>query len=268
MVDALRTGEPLSVEFVNRRRDGTVFPVRISATSESVSGPNRIIPSIEDIIVEKSRRSEEDIAEERHRIAREIHDGLAQDLASMNLKVSVWHDLVDNDPAQMHAELDRLQKLLGEKIRDVRRAIFALRPVALDELGFYPALRRFTSDFGEQNQLHVDLRISGPQDRLPPPLEPVVFRTVQEALNNVSKHAQARTVWIELDLEQADTATLRVRDDGVGFDPTILDQSVEAGHLGVKQMRQRVESQGGTFLLQSRPGRGTEIQVVLPLSGA
>jgi PAS domain S-box-containing protein len=262
---ALRAGETVTWESISQRRDGSVFPVRISASPQAAPNVSQIILTIEDITVEKARRSEEEaIAEERRRIAREIHDGLAQALASLRLRADVWRTLVDRDPSKLHAELDRLQEILGEGIREVRRSIFALRPVALEELGFYPALQRFIEGFGEQNQLRVDLRILGPQDRLPAPLEPVLFRIVQEALNNVSKHAQAGTVSIKLDLESASEVALQVRDDGVGFDLALLDQAVRNERLGLKHMRERVENLQGTFSLHSQPGKGTEIQMMIP----
>jgi PAS domain S-box-containing protein len=268
MMKTLSAGENLTVESTGLRRDGTAFPVRVSATGEPGHDLKRSILAIEDITAEKDRRSEEEaIVEERQRIAREIHDGLAQDLAGLRFEVGLWHKLVDEDPARMHAELDNLQELLSQNIREVRRSIFALRPVALDELGFYPALHQFISEFGEQNQLHVDLRIVGPPERLPAFLEPVLFRIIQESLNNVGKHAQASMVWIELGLESPDAVTLTVRDDGVGLDPAILDQIVQRGHLGLKQMRERVENLRGAFELRSQPGSGAEIHVVLPLTG-
>jgi len=267
MVDALKVGSTITQESVSVRRDGSVFPVRIRAASETVSELGRIIVTMEDITAEKNRRSEEEaIAEERRRIAREIHDGLAQDLASLRFKVRLWHDMVDRDPTQMHDELDRLREFLGEKIHGVRRSIFALRPVALEELGFYPALRQFVRDFGEQNQLYVDLRVPTPERRLPPALEPVVFRIIQEALNNVGKHAQASMARVELAVEPPDSVTLRVRDDGVGFDPETVNHAVRYGHLGLTQMRERVEELEGTFVLQSQAGQGTQIDVILPLS--
>jgi PAS domain S-box-containing protein len=274
MMDTLNVRETATMESTGLRRDGTEFPIRVSATGLALSrvegklgpGLKQAILAIEDITVEKERRSEEEaIAEERRRIAREIHDGLAQDLAGLKFRVGMWHELVDDDPAQMHAELDSLQGLLSKNIREVRRSIFALRPVALDNLGFYPALREFITEFGEQNQVHIDLRIEGPPERLPAFLEPVLFRIVQESLNNVSKHAQAQVAWIVLDLASADIVSLSVRDDGVGFDPAHLEQFVQRGHLGLKQMRERVERRKGTFEIRSQPGSGTEIRAVLPL---
>jgi PAS domain S-box-containing protein len=268
MINMLSAGETLTVESTGLRNDGMAFPIRVSATGEAGHGLKHVILAIEDITAEKGRRSEgEAIAEERRRIAREIHDGLAQNLAGLRFEVGRWHKLVDEDPAQMHTELDSLQELLSQNIREVRRSIFALRPVALDEMGFYPTLQQFIGEFGEQNQLYVDLHVAGPQERLPAFLEPVLFRIIQEALNNVGKHAQASGVWIELNLESPEAVALRVRDDGVGFDPAILDQLFQRGHLGLKQMRERVENLKGAFDLHSQPGSGTEIHVVLPLTG-
>jgi len=267
LLDGLRAGETVTVESTHRRRDGSEFPVRVSAARQRASrrGQTAIV-IVEDITAERAWRSEEEaIAEERRRIAHEIHDGLAQDLVSLRMRARLWHRLVDESPQQMHAEIDALRDLLSDDIREVRRAIFALRPVALDEAGFYPTLRQFAADFAAQNQVHVDLQVKGEEVHLPPFLEAVLFRIVQEALNNVARHAQASTVWIELNLEEAGVVQLTVRDDGVGFDPAVLEQTARSGHLGLKQMRERVAGLKGTFALHSEPGHGTEIRVGLPV---
>jgi PAS domain S-box-containing protein len=264
LVRALGAGEAVTLESNHVRRDGSSFPVRISAAPDSSSDPSRVILAVEDITAERHRRSEEEaIAEERRRIAREIHDGLAQNLASLRLKASLWHAIIDQNPAQMHKEVDAMREFLRDQIREVRRSIFALRPVALDELGFHAALCQFVDDFGQQNQVHTSLDVRGPEDHLPSHLEPVAFRIIQEALNNVGKHAQATSVWIELDLRATETLTLKVRDDGRGFDLAVLSQAVQLGHLGLQQMRERVAELGGTLSVQSQAGEGTEIQVVL-----
>jgi PAS domain S-box-containing protein len=263
--EVLGTGEIVTLEAISQRRDGATFPARIIVSSETPSSLKRVIVTVQDITIEKSRRSEEEaIAEERRRIAREIHDGLAQDLAFLRLRARLWHNLIDQDPTQMHVELDELRAFLSEKIRDVRRSIFALRPVALDELGFFPALRQFANDFGEQNQVQVTIHISGSESRLPVSLEPVLFRIIQEALHNVGKHAQASMASVELHIKEANAVTLTVRDDGVGFDPTILDQAAHRGHLGLTQMRERVEALEGTLTLQSQARKGVQIRVTLP----
>lgn len=268
MVNALNPGETLTVESTGLRANGMTFPIRVSATGEAGHGLRHAILAVEDITAEKGRRSEEEaIIEERRRIARDIHDGLAQDLAGLRFEVELWHQLVDKEPKKMHTELNKLQKLLSKNIREVRRSIFALRPVALEKLGFYPALHQFVEEYAEQNQLHVDLHIEGRQERLPASLEPVLFRIIQEALNNISKHAQANAVWIALNLESSESVKLSVRDNGVGFNPASLSQLFKRGHLGLRQMQERIVNLNGTFELNTKPGKGTEIAVTVPLLG-
>jgi PAS domain S-box-containing protein len=214
----------------------------------------------------KEHRSvEEAIAEERRRIAQEIHDGLIQNLAGLRFRSRHWHRLIETDPAQMHAELDQIQEIVSASIDEMRRSILALRPVVLDEQGFFPALRQLISDFCEHRQLCVDLQVSGPEVGLPSSCELTLFRIIQEALSNVDKHARASTVDIVLDLETVNVVVLTVRDDGQGFDPAALDQAAQHGHLGLRQMRERVENANGTVIVHSEPCRGTEIRVTLPL---
>jgi PAS domain S-box-containing protein len=263
--DSITPGSAVTLESVHRRRDGSRFPVRISAAPSSGPGGTHVILTVEDMTIEQSRRTEEQaIAEERRRIAREIHDGLAQNLASLRLQARLWHNLIDDDPERMHTEVENMRVLLREQIRDVRRSIFALRPLALDELGFTLALQQFVQDFGQQNQLHIDLQIHGESEHLPSLLEPVLFRIVQEALNNVRKYADARSVWIELGLKEADSLTLVIQDDGKGFDLSVLEEATRYGHLGLRQMRERVEELDGSLAIASRPGHGTRIRVQLP----
>jgi two-component system, NarL family, sensor histidine kinase DegS len=154
---------------------------------------------------------------------------------------------------------------LNGSIREVRRSIFALRPIALEELGFSPALRQFCTNFGEQYQLQIELDILGAEERLPPLFELPLFRMVQETLNNIRKHAQAHTVQICLDLRATSALTLTIHDDGQGFDPTTLQRAYREGHVGLKQMEERVKGINGAFSIQSQAGQGTSIQVMLPL---
>ncbi len=158
-----------------------------------------------------------------------------------------------------------MREQLSHNINEVRRTIYALRPLPLDEMGFFPALRQFVVDFGGQTQLYIDLTVKGEPERLPALLELIVFRIIQESLNNVGKHARAREVHIELDLQTQDHLTLTICDDGQGFDPASLAEVAAYGHLGLTQMRDRVRDLRGQFTLNSQPGQGTEIRVVLPL---
>jgi PAS domain S-box-containing protein len=245
--------------------DGQSFPAELSLGGIIWEGQPAAQMLIRDITIENSRRSEEAaIDEERRRIAHEIHDGLAQNLAALRVRAGLWHDLVDQNPAQMHAELDMLQDFLRENIRDVRRSIFALRPLSLEKWGFFPALRQFLAGFGEQNQLRVDLDVTGPESALPSELELVLFRIVQEAMNNVGKHARAQNVSLDLLLPATDDVILNIHDDGQGFESEALEKAVREGRVGLKQMRERVEQRRGTFAVQRGAGQGTTIHVTLP----
>ncbi len=218
-----------------------------------------------------SRAEELAIAEERNRIAREIHDGIAQNLAFLGLKADLCLILMDHpsasgpDADRLRRELTAIKEGLRENIRGVRRSIFALRPLELERLGFVPALRKFAEGFGEQSGLSVHLSIAGDETALPSQLEPPLFRAVQEALNNVGKHAGASNVWIDLDFSESDQVALSIRDDGRGFDAGLLSDAPLKGHRGVAQTREKMTSLGGSFSIASTPGLGTRLEINLPV---
>ena len=201
------------------------------------------------------------ISDERARIAREIHDGVAP-LAFAALKLDVVARQIHTDPPKAEAEVRAATTLLREQIREVRRSIFALRPIDLERYGLLETVRRYVLDFGEQNNLRVHLNVSG-DVHLAPGDEAVVFRILQESLNNVAKHARAQEV--KVTLHGAEGVTLRVQDDGAGFDPDAITGRVSsAGGLGLLQMRERIEARGGLYRVLSSPGHGTLVEAELP----
>ncbi len=180
-------------------------------------------------------------------------------------RVNVWQTLVDSDPTKLHQELDRAHTILADNIREVRRSIFALRPVDFDELGFYQTMQQFVTAFGEQQGLVANLSIAGARERLPVGWEPLLMRIAQEALNNISKHARARRVRVTLNLESADRVVMQIEDDGIGFAVGTLEQAARRGHYGIVQMRERVAGVGGTLTIESESGQGTCVRVMLPM---
>ncbi|MBI5029872.1 MAG: GAF domain-containing protein [Chloroflexi bacterium] len=214
-----------------------------------------------------ARSEEAAIAEERTRIAREIHDGLAQDLSYLVMKISVAQKLsLSHKDKELRKELNDVSEQLRRDARDVRRIIFALRPLEIETQGFLPALQKFVKEYGTVNDIEMSLHLKGDMSRLPPKLETALFRLTQEALNNIRKHAQAKHVQIDLSLESNHVALLRVRDDGCGFDLEKASQAARVrGSVGLVQMRERAERSGGTFNLRTAPGKGTLIQVQLPI---
>ncbi|WP_135227616.1 GAF domain-containing sensor histidine kinase [Deinococcus fonticola] len=202
------------------------------------------------------------ISDERARIAREIHDGVAQSLAFAALKLDIVGRQLRRNPDRAEEEVKAASTLLREQIREVRRSIFALRPIDLERYGLLETVRRYVADFGEQNNMKTTLETTG-EIHLSPGDEAVVFRIVQESLNNVAKHSRAREVTVCI--HGGERVKLRVEDDGQGFNPELVTGRVStAGGLGLLQMRERVEARGGTYRVHSMPGQGTVVEAELP----
>ncbi|GAB4424817.1 MAG: sensor histidine kinase [Chloroflexi bacterium OHK40] len=206
---------------------------------------------------------EQAITEERTRIARDLHDGIAQSLAFLRMRVDLWEDWLEQEPERLRDEFVAVKANLRRQIEELRRAIFALRPVELSQLGFAGALRRFVAEFADQQEWDLDLELSELPPDLPHDLELAAFRFVQEALNNTAKHAAARHVAVVLRLVDGGLQVV-VRDDGAGFDPGGLSDA-PGGHLGLRQMRERAAALDGRVTVISRPGQGTEVRVWLPI---
>lgn len=206
---------------------------------------------------------EKAITEERTRIARDLHDGIAQSLAFIRMRVDLWEDWLEQEPERLPAEFAGLKANLRTQIEELRRAIFALRPVELGSLGFAGALSRFVSGFAEENNWALSLEMSNLPHDLPHLLELTAFRVTQEALNNSAKHAQASNVGVDLRLADGGLQII-VRDDGIGFDPGTLPTHQQE-HLGLRQMRERISALDGQLTVISRPGAGTEVRAWLPI---
>lgn len=202
--------------------------------------------------------------EERRRLAREIHDGPAQLLANVVLRIDVCQRLADQDLQRLRDELNQLKDLVRLSLQDVRQVIFNLRPMALDDLGLVPALRAYIKAFQSRTATEVDLVTFGTDRRYEPTFEVAVFRLVQEALTNVDKHAQASRV--ELVLEQRiRELKVTVKDDGVGFEPRQVAQKRTGTAYGLTGMQERARLIGGRMEISSQPGQGTRIQLVFPV---
>ena len=204
------------------------------------------------------------ITEERTRIAREIHDGVAQLLAFSALKLDLVARLLETDLTRARAELDQARDTVRETIREIRRSIFALRPVDLERYGFVETVKRYVADFGQQNEMRVGLEV-GEVDELSPKSEGVLFRIFQEAMHNVAKHSKASLVEVQLGTDEEGMVFVQVRDDGAGFDvEQVGDRVTSAGGLGLRQMRERVQARGGQLSIVSGAGQGTTVRAAVP----
>ncbi|MBO2519377.1 MULTISPECIES: sensor histidine kinase [Limnochorda] len=226
---------------------------------------------------EMGRRVIASVEEERRRLAREIHDGPAQALANLAFRAEICQRLVQAlfpekggagdapsgaSPGTLSEELERIREGVLESLREIRTIISNLRPMALDDLGLVPALRRFlegiqTGSGGPQ----IDFHYNDERTRLQPEQEAALFRVAQEAVQNALRHARAQQIIVRLEFS-SNRVSLLVADDGVGFDREKSCRS--GGRYGLMHMRERVEWLHGTFQVESRPGQGTRIRVQIP----
>lgn len=202
--------------------------------------------------------------EERRRVAREIHDGPAQSMANVVMRAEFCLKLLEKDPAKLREELVALQDLVRTSLQDTRKIIFDLRPMALDDLGLAAALKKFVANYKEQYGLPVEYQYFGPQKRLPPAVEVALFRIVQEALNNIYKHAQATSALVKLEVLPA-RVNLVVRDNGRGFDVAKVFKDPERKGYGLLGIRERVQLLNGELEIISSPGKGTTLTVSINL---
>ncbi|EHQ90018.1 sensor histidine kinase [Desulfosporosinus youngiae] len=202
--------------------------------------------------------------EERRRVAREIHDGPAQTLANIVLRLEIAEKLLELDPSGVKAELKDLKNLVRANLQDIRRIIFDLRPLALDNSGIVPAISKYLDNFQETYGITCKLRIEGREKRLLPAMETALFRLVQEGMTNVAKHAHTDKVDIYL-IYKDDWTIARIRDYGRGFEvKSAMNDPGE--HFGLVGMRERVEMFSGHFSIQSIIGKGTSIELSIPSS--
>lgn len=248
-------------ETAARTRNGRSITVDLTQTQLDASSEEMPVGLIimRDVTARHTREAV--LEEERARIARDLHDGVAQTLYFLALKADMARQQIEQDPEQAISNLRELGQKTRQVIREVRRTIFALRPLNWSNGGFLSALRQLVTGFGEQVGWQTTISMSDHLS-IPPTLEPVVYRLVQESLNNVAKHAEADRIWVTLQVgEDQPSLCLTVRDNGRGFDP----QVTEGYGMGLKQMAGRAQMAGGLFQVKSNPGLGTTITALLPL---
>jgi two-component system nitrate/nitrite sensor histidine kinase NarX len=208
------------------------------------------------------------VEEERGRIARDMHDGLAQSVSLLHLKARQAQVLLTAGKTSQAADtLGELADISASAYDEVRQSIFGLRTMVSGGLGIIPALTELLHEFSERNDLPVKLEADGAEPvRLSPASEFQVIRIVQEALANVRKHAHAQNARVRVE-RQDSWVRVSVEDDGSGFDPAKVT-SPNALHFGLQGMRERAERLGGTLEIVTVPDRGTRVTVSLPLESA
>jgi signal transduction histidine kinase len=203
------------------------------------------------------------VMQERERLSRELHDGVAQLVAHLLLRLDTIKELVEADRHQeADAELERLRGVADEIYEDIGESIAGLR-TNVAERGLICALQDYVDQFEERHQIPVSLRADDAADQLQPLVALQLFRLIQEALTNVRKHAAAQEATVTLTSNGPDQLRVVITDDGQGFTPG-SQRKGKARPLGLTSMRERVEALGGTFQVNSQPGSGTRVTATIP----
>jgi len=199
---------------------------------------------------------------ERQRLSRQIHDGPAQTLSNFILQTEIAMRLFDVDPEKAREELSSLKSAASTAFQQVRDFIFDLRPMMLDDLGLVPTMKRYVEAFRDKAKIDSEITVTGTERRFESVQEVMVFRSMQELLNNAVTNGQASQVKVHLDIGM-DVVRLVVEDNGQGVSP---EDSQQESSLGINLIRERAEMLGGSFEIDSAPGEGARVTLSLPIS--
>lgn len=202
------------------------------------------------------------LEEERRRIARDLHDGPAQALTNVSMKLEVLKMMMDSDIEMSKNQVDQLHKKVGAVIREIRHLIYDLRPIAVDEVGLFEATQALCMQLQQNWNLPIEMHVQEPLESksIAPAKQVALYRLIQEILNNMKKHAQAKMIKLNV-VQENDELLITVQDDGVGFDPNYIP----AGHYGLIGMKERALYLGGTLNIDSVIGKGSTFVICVPV---
>ena len=221
----------------------------------------------QDLVEEKERMV--DVQEEaRKKLARDLHDGPTQSVAAMAMRMNLARRMMKKDVTGAEDELQKIEELAHRTTKEIRHMLFTLRPLILESQGLNAALQamaeKMRETFGQNVIINVDESVT---EDLEMGKQGVIFYIIEEAANNARKHANALHIWVRLRPFETNIALLEIEDDGLGFDVEAVNRSYDKrGSLGMINLRERTELVNGLLNIDSAPGKGTRIQVYIPLT--
>lgn len=200
--------------------------------------------------------------EERRRIARDIHDGPAQNIASLVIKTEIVEKLLKRGNIHIEDELKDIKTQLRAVLKEIRGIMYDLRPISLDEVGLIPTIERMAADMSYEKNIAIEIKKISDYPIFNSLNKLIVYRIVQESLNNIIKHSGAKNVVIRMDVRQ-DSINGSVSDDGKGFDADSLMEAKDKS-FGLSSMKERAEIAHGSITIKSVVGKGTKIMFSIP----
>jgi signal transduction histidine kinase len=219
-------------------------------------------------VVDERERMIEFQEEARNKLARDLHDGPTQSVSAIAMRASIAQRMMPDNPKAVSDELTRIEDIARRTTKEIRHMLFTLRPLILESQGLVAALESMAEKMKETFSQNVHIKVEESiLESIEMGKQGVIFYIVEEAVNNARKHAQAGHIWVNLRLLKQGLALLVIQDDGIGFDVAAVNRSYDQrGSLGMVNLRDRTELVNGVLDVQSVPGKGTRVQVYIPLT--
>ena len=218
----------------------------------------------QDLLAEKERivEIEEDA---RKKLARNLHDGPTQSIAAIAMRLNYTRMLLSRDPSKVGDELIKIEELARRTTKEIRQMLFTLRPIILETQGLTVALEQYIQKLQETDPIHYHLQAQPMEDYLDADAQGNIFYIIEETLTNARKYSQATNLWVRMGMRDR-SFVAQVEDDGIGFDVADIESHYdERGSLGMINLRERTELLGGQLRIESAPGKGTRVTVLVPL---
>lgn len=221
----------------------------------------------QDLVDERDRMIE--VQEEtRKKLARDLHDGPTQSVAAIAMRINLVHRMMTKTPENAALELEKIEELARRTSKEIRHMLFTLRPLVLESQGLVAALQSMAEKTNETYLQHIQVQVDDSMlQNMEIGKQSVIFYIVEEAITNARKHAKAGNIWVRFHPYGEGIALLEIQDDGIGFDVASVTRAYDQrGSLGMVNLRERAELINGVLNLQSAPGKGTNVQVYVPLT--